>query len=239
MVEEKYASGLFSGYSQHTIDLVNSDEAVTYSNIFEYLELKIPGLQVIKPDYESEDKPKDKPGDMLKDYGPRYEIYYRQSFASVSALGPVPMTIYLDETITSTQAIAGIPANEIAMIKVFGNFVGATGGGPGGALAIYTKKNDANLKLSSSDKMISYNGFSILKEFYSPDYKVKSKVIKPDYRTTLYWNPTVFVNGIDPSFPVKFYNNDRTRQFKIVVEGMTADGKILLIEKLITAKKAF
>ncbi|MBL7744466.1 MAG: hypothetical protein JNN00_13410 [Chitinophagaceae bacterium] len=239
LLEGKYVSGLFSGYSQHTIDLVNSDEAITYSNIFEYLELKVPGLTVLKPDYESEDKPGSTSADMLKDYGPRYELYYRQSFVSVSSQGPIPMTIYLDEVIASTQTIAGIPAHEIAMIKVFGSFVGFTGGGAGGVLAIYTKKNGENLNRPSPSQVIHYNGYSVIKEFYSPDYTVKSKTTTPDNRTTLYWNPTVFANGIDPSFPVRFYNNDRTRQYKIVIEGMTSTGKLLLIEKLIGGKKAF
>ena len=33
--------------------------------------------------------------------------------------------------------------------------------------------------------------------------------------------------------PIQFYNNDRTRSFKVIVEGITEEGKMVLIEKLI------
>jgi len=47
------------------------------------------------------------------------------------------------------------------------------------------------------------------------------------------------VDGVNQKLPITFYNNDRTKRYKIVVEGMTTDGKLLLIEKTIGAKKAF
>ena len=62
---------------------------------------------------------------------------------------------------------------------------------------------------------------------------------KADNRITLFWNPTIVVDDINPKIPITFYNNDRTKQFKIVIEGMTADGKLLMIEKTIGGKKAF
>jgi len=87
--------------------------------------------------------------------------------------------------------------------------------------------------------MISYKGYSVIKEFYSPDYSVEKNNKKADNRITLYWNPAIFVDGINPDIPITFYNNDRTKQYKLVVEGMTTDGKMLMIEKIIAAKKAF
>jgi hypothetical protein len=54
-----------------------------------------------------------------------------------------------------------------------------------------------------------------------------------------YWNPAIFSDDINPKMPVVFYNNDRTKQFKIVVEGLTADGKMLMIEKTIGGRKGF
>jgi hypothetical protein len=46
----------------------------------------------------------------------------------------------------------------------------------------------------------------------------------------------VIANSINGSIPLKFYNNDRTKQFKIVVEGITIDGKMLMIEKTVSQK---
>ncbi len=232
-LEDKYASGLFSGDSRQTIDLLNSDEAINYENIFDYLQFRVPGLKITLPNYETTTP--DDPLNMAES-GARYEVFYRQN-PSVSSLGPIPMTIFLNEVITSTNVIASIPASRIVMIKVFSNFMGAWGGGAGGALAIYTRKGDELSPSISSGARIVSNGFSIIREFYSPDYAVPQKNIPgPDHRITLYWKPDIFVTGKEIRIPINFYNNDRSRSFKIVVEGMTTDGKMLLIEKNIVPK---
>ncbi len=82
-----------------------------------------------------------------------------------------------------------------------------------------------------------YKGYSVVREFYTPDYAVdKSARSQADNRITLDWRPDILVNSINPKIPITFYNNDRTKSYKIVAEGMTVDGKILLIEKTITRK---
>jgi hypothetical protein len=222
-LEEKYASGLFSGFSERTIDLVNTDETINELNIFDYLQARVPGLSVINN-------------------GPDYIIYYRQ-VAPVSSMGAIPMTLYLDEIQTDANFISSIPANQVAMVKVFSSFVGAVGNGAGGALAIYTKKGADLYNSSSIQDQIRYQGYSLIKEFYSPDYTVDiKKKNETDHRITLQWIPDIIVNNINAKIPVVFYNDDRARQFKIVVEGMTTDGKMIFIEKTIPAdksKKAF
>ncbi|HEX7845020.1 MAG TPA: hypothetical protein VF476_04405 [Chitinophagaceae bacterium] len=213
-LEDKYASGAFSGDSRKTFDLVNSDEAASYMNIFEFLQARVPGLVAGR----------DENGD--------YYVYFRQQ-ATISSMGNQGMDIFLDEVLTDANMVGFISPNQIAMVKVFSNFVGSTGGGAGGALAIYLKKGtDYFNSLPSAAEMITYNGFSVIKEFYSPDYKVVKKN-EPDQRMTIYWKPDIFVHGKNSNIPISFYNNDRSRQFKVVIEGITADGKMLMIEKLI------
>lgn len=211
-LEEKYASGLFSGFSERTIDLVNTNDVNTYENIIEYLTYKVPGLNITRD-------------------GPDYYIYYRQ-MASASSMGLIPMTLYLDEIETDAIFISSIPASQVAMVKVYNSFVGAVGNGAGGVLAIYTKKGTDLYNSASITDMVRYQGYSIIKEFYSPDYTVDIATIKKtDNRITLLWAPQIFANSINGYIPVTFYNNDRTKQFKVVVEGMTIDGKLLMIEK--------
>ena len=212
-LEEKYASGLFSGFSERTIDLVNTNEVITQENIFEYLSYRVPGLSVNRD-------------------GIDYNIYYRQGIGTASSLGLIPMTLYLDEIETDASFISSVPANQVAMVKVYSSFVGAVGNGAGGVLAIYTKKGTDLYNSAAISDMVSYQGYSVIKEFYAPDYTVETAAIKKqDNRITLLWAPQVFVNSINGNIPVTFYNNDRTKQFKIVVEGMTNDGKMLMIEK--------
>jgi hypothetical protein len=215
-MEEKYVSGMFSGDANKTIDLVNNKEADLYPNIFDYLLTKVPGIDVTND-------------------GAMYTVYYRQT-ASASSMGPIPMILYLNEIETDASVIATIPADQVAMVKVFSSFAGAVGNGAGGVLAIYTKKDADITSLSSAADMLGYRGYSVVKEFYAPDYTVdKTARDKADNRITLDWRPDIFVNHINPRIPVTFYNNDRTKQFRVVVEGMTTDGKMIFIEKIISS----
>ena len=214
-LDEKYATGAFSGDTRKTFDLVNSDDAMTYPNIFDYLQVKVPGF-VAGRNADGE-----------------WQVYYRQ-MATISSMGNQGMDIFLDEVLTDPNTVAYISPNQIAYVKVYSTFVGSTGGGAGGALAVYLKKGEDYIKSTpSSGEIIVYNGFSIIKEFYSPDYSVRPDRAEYDRRLTLYWKPDIFIHGKDNKFPIQFYNNDRSKRFKIVVEGMTADGKMLMIEKTI------
>lgn len=229
-LEEKYTSGLFGGFSEKTIDLVNTKDVITQQNIFDYLQSRVPGLTVLEPNYTNSSVPD--PLNPLDDPS-SYRVFYRQG-PSASSQGNIPMTLFLDEIETSGSVIATIPANQIAMIKLFSSFVAASGGGAGGALAIYTKKG-ADMNYNSRADVISYKGFSITKEFYAPDYSVeKNRLAASDNRITLDWRPSVFFNGINTKLPVVFYNNDRTKQFRVVVEGMTISGKLIYCEKIIS-----
>jgi hypothetical protein len=214
MVEEKYASELFSVNSNSTFDLVNSNEAIAYPNIFEFLKLRVNGLIV---QYEEAE----------------YKLFYRQ-MTNASDLGNPVMTIFLDEVETDASLISSIPAYQIALVKVYSSFIGAVGNGAGGALAIYTKKAEDYKDGSIQNNIKMYNGYSITKEFYAPNYKVNKTGLDTDNRTTLDWRPQIFVNNINPEIPISFYNNNRTKKFKVVVEGMTTSGKLIWLEKIIS-----
>ena len=104
-------------------------------------------------------------------------------------------------------------------------------------LAIYTKQqSDLTNSLTTSADIFQYKGYSIIKEFYSPDYTndiVKEKAAGQDKRITLCWQPDIIMDGTIKKVPVHFFNNDRTKSFKVVVEGITEEGKMVLIEKVI------
>ena len=216
LVDEKYTSGLFNGDATRAIDLVNNDEALTYANIFDYLQFRVNGLQVS--------------GD-----GADYSVVYRQ-MANASSMGVIPMTLFLDEVETEASVIATIPANQVALVKIYNTFAGAWGNAPGGVLAIYTKKADDYGKSGSYNNVLLYNGYSIVREFFAPDYQKPVTGNKPDNRITLDWRPNIFINSINPRIPVSFYNNDRTKKYKIIVEGMTSSGKLIWLEKMVNGQ---
>ena len=66
-------------------------------------------------------------------------------------------------------------------------------------------------------------GYSQVKEFYSPDYSVLPP--EADYRRTLYWNPSVTPDETGHA-SIQFYNNSRCKHFKISAETVTSQGII-------------
>ncbi|HPH31753.1 MAG TPA: hypothetical protein PLB49_07870 [Chitinophagaceae bacterium] len=233
-LEDEYTVGAFStnAFVERVIDLVNTNEPVVQPNIFEYLKSRIPGLMIADPDLSKSPPDPSQPGFDPRNDPTKLRLFYRQ-MPSVSSLGNPPMVVYLNEIETDPDVIATIPAAEIALIKIYSSFVSAPGAGPGGVMAIYTKKSkDMSDPLGST---ISYEGFSVIKEFFAPNYKADPSIIfKPDTRITIDWRPNIFVNNIDPVIPISFYNSDRTKRFRVVVEGMTTSGKLISIEQIIS-----
>ena len=217
-LEDRYIrNGLFGGLASKTVDLVNNNEYIFHRNVFDYIQGRVAGIQVVRN-------------------GLDYTLYYRQTRTLTGGL--IPMTLFLDEIQTDAFAIAVVPANQIAMIKVLSYFAGAGDNAAGGVLAVYTRKPEdmTNVPNSAAD-LFFYNGYTVVKEFYSPDYSQPvTEPKKADNRITLHWQPDIFLSGTKNSVPVRFYNNDRTKSFKVVAEGVTTDGKLLLIEKVFKPK---
>ena len=77
-------------------------------------------------------------------------------------------------------------------------------------------------------------GYSEIREFYSPNYaNFQPEHEKRDVRTTLYWNPMLMTEPGREKTVLTFYNNDISESFRIVVEGMTRDGRLTRTEQII------
>ncbi len=212
ILDEKYATGSFSGEALKVYDLVNNDDWKFYSDVFSYLNA----------------------------HG--YKVGSRNT-STVSSMGAMNTEIYLDgylisanvtnsDVISDLDILETIPMSRIAMIKVYSSFVGSAGNAPGGVIAIFTKKGEDALGAADSrTSMVTYNGYTITKEFYAPDYSVNKTTQEKDNRITIDWRPDILVNHVNPRIPFSFYNNDRTKKFRIIIEGMTIDGKMLFIDK--------
>lgn len=66
-------------------------------------------------------------------------------------------------------------------------------------------------------------GYSQVKEFYSPDYSTLEP--EPDYRRTLYWNPSVTPDE-NGKATIRFYNNSNCKKFIINAETVSLQGEI-------------
>jgi hypothetical protein len=151
---------------------------------------------------------------------------------SVSAMGNPPMIIYLDEVETDASVIATMFASKIAFIKIFSTFMAAEGGAAGGAIAIYTKKVEDDIKTLSRTDVVNYTGFSVIKEFYSPDYEKPGIAPVNDLRSTLYWNPTLIMDKTTRRIKIPFYNNDNCKKIRVIVEGINEEGQLTREEKV-------
>jgi hypothetical protein len=144
--------------------------------------------------------------------------------------------LYLDQIpVTDVNRISNMPMSDIAYVKVFRPpFFGAAGGGAGGAIAVYSRRGGdiQNAPGEGLDYKL-LEGYTLYKEFYSPDYSQPTGDFLPDVRTTLYWNPYVLTDASTHKVKLEFYNNDISKKLRIVLEGINADGKLARVEKMI------
>ena len=71
-------------------------------------------------------------------------------------------------------------------------------------------------------------GYSKVKEFYSPDYRVLPR--EEDYRRTLYWQPELMTDE-QGCATVRFFNNSRCRCPRVTVNVLDSDGRIGSLEQ--------
>ena len=208
LLEEKYASGLFSGGDGYSFDLSEDGKIVGGIDILTFLQGRVAGL-------------------MISGSG---------SGATLNWRGAVP-DLYLNEMRAQVDMIQGVSIQDIAFVKVFRPpFFGSMGGGAGGAIAIYTKKGSDGRKADPNAKGLEYTilgGYSRFKEYASPNYDKPEPSFDPDNRTTLLWSPFVLTNKKSPRIKLNFFNNDFSKKFLLVLEGVNSEGKLVRVVKAI------
>lgn len=202
-MDEEYASGLFSSGNSRIFAVENDPFANSYQNVLQYLQGKVAGLQ-ITTDGNS---------------------------GSVSRRGS-ETSLFLNEMNTEADLILSTPMSDVAMIKVFDPpFMGAMGGGAGGAVAVYTKKGASKKANVQGLNVVNIHGYSKFKEFYTPNYDVTASPGK-DLRTTLYWNPTLFFDSKNKRIVLPFFNNSSAKKIRVIIEGINEKGQITREEKV-------
>lgn len=179
-------------------------QPLPFINVFQYLQGKIAGLLI--------------EGDITS--------------PTITWRGDTP-GLYLNEFPSTTMDIANLMIDDIAMVKVFPPpFMGALGGA-GGGIAIYTKTGSATSSNIRGYESTRVMGFSVVRQFYSPDYSVKQDIHDlPDKRATLYWNPDLQPDSTGQRL-IRFYNTDITKRYRIVLEGIDQYGRVGHIEKVV------
>ncbi|MBC7424777.1 MAG: hypothetical protein H7334_15160, partial [Ferruginibacter sp.] len=75
-------------------------------------------------------------------------------------------------------------------------------------------------------------GYSVIKQFYSPNYETTNDPTIADYRTTLYWNPYLLFDKTTRRVTVPFYNSDNCKKIRVIIEGVNEAGQLTREEKI-------
>jgi len=215
VLEKKYASGLFLGGDAVSFNMMTPN-AQSFPTIFHYIRGKVPGLQII-----------------FEDQGvggiwgtPRFS--WRSNFDTIK--------LFLNQVPVSVDALMSINVNEIAFVKAFKPpFLGAALGAPSGAIAVYTKVGDENNYNPRDSKLTSFivKGFTSLTPYVQPDYSSEKKRAIIDRRKTLLWNSTIHLNQNIQAERIVYYNNERSKKHRVIIEGVKQNGELIRKEWIV------
>lgn len=206
---KKFVSNDFIENNVTTIDFINN----FYPNnnrIFEFLKGRVPSLNISG----TEDFPR---------------FTYQGSFPQIPYF-------FVNEMPATWEEVKNLLFSDIALLQYLPPPVSMAplNGGYTGAISIYLKRGDEPIPatISKNQNHFIFNGFSITREFYSPDYSIPDKTTPvPDFRSTLYWAPDLKLdsNGIAH---FHFYNSDSAKRFRVIIEGMNAQGRVGRLQEI-------
>lgn len=198
ILDKKYTNGFFKGGISRNIDLGSDPKSIRYLSLFQYLQMNVPGLNIKAP---TSGNP---------------SIMWQGS----------PVAFYLNNIQSNTIDIRSIAMEEFDYIKIYNPAQGGIFRSEGGTISVYTKQGKGlNPSLNEGIK-IQLEGYTLNKEFYSPEYTEISPNSIPDFRSTLLWKPNIIIDENTHKIDLHFYNNNTTKQFRIIIEGINLNGKL-------------
>lgn len=208
-IDEKYATGMFSGLSRgYQLNALDDPAAEQSIDIFSYITYRIPGLQT------------------AGSLGSRY-------IRNTSFRHGEPV-LFINETESPREALESVTPSQLAYVKFIpGIVIGSSGSTADGALYVYTKRGDEPGERLPNMKEEFVKGYNLSTEFRSPDYASSNNTAQPDHRTTLYWNPYLFTQGNDRKIRIIYYNNDVARKHLLTLKGISENGSLVEIKKVI------
>ena len=209
-LNDALSSPLFKSMNEMVFDFVNDNNMIGENNILQWLQGRVPGLQI-------------------SSQGPNTTATMRGG----------NVDIFLDEMRVDASQISMISVSDVAMIKVIrGFFSGGFGGGGNGAIAIYTRRGGITGSVpdngqSKSLKEMKLKGYDKEEPFNNTMYEnVPQTDLAKDTRSTLYWNPNLQKDDAG-SAKIKFYNNDEAKEFKVIIIGFDQEDTPLYYNEIL------
>lgn len=151
--------------------------------------------------------------------------------------------MFVDGIEMDAQTVSSMVPDDVARIEIYKGAEAAIFGlrGGNGVVNVITKTG-YDLKPVEKEvyhvKKFNPLGFQRPVEFYSPKYETpqeKSDAM-PDLRTTIYWKPDLMIEE-EGKVSFEFYTSDiSTTTYSVVIEGLSADGRIIHTVKTINIK---
>ncbi|UFH32833.1 hypothetical protein LNP04_03705 [Chryseobacterium sp. C-71] len=193
-LNEALSSPLFKSANEMVFDFVNDNNGAGAINILQWLQGRVPGLQISS-----------------------------QGINATATMRGGPVELFLDEMRADASLISSISVSDVAMIKVIrGMFSGSSGGG-NGAIIIYTRRGGITGSVPDNGSKIlkdmTLKGYDKEEPFKNEIYNdIDAQSLSKDSRSTLYWNPYL-PNQPKESTKINFYNNDDAKSFKVIIIG--------------------
>lgn len=202
-LDEKYPTGFFKGGDGYQFDLINDPLSSGYMSIFNYLQGKVAGLQIM---------------------GEPPTLSWRGGAPGLF-LDEIPTDI----SMISTIPVSDIAYVKVFRPP----FMGGSNGSNGAIAIYTRRGNDAQHSGAKGLTTTKVMGYTPIREFYSPNYdRFDPRHEQPDVRTTLYWNPLLGTTKTNNTIRIVFYNNDVSTAFRVIIEGMSRDGLLTHFEQV-------
>jgi hypothetical protein len=196
---------------------MNSDQTLPVDvhvfDIWQFLRRSVPGITIVNSDSGKK---------VLFDRYAGLDVF--------SEFGGSTVAFFLNEVPVSVDIIDALHPDDIALVKVYKGNTGIILGADRGAIAVYTKKGTSGRDWRKRGfDAFNISGYSVTREFYHPNHS-RPNDITNDRRPTLYWNPHI-KPGPNGKAIINFYNDDVARKFRVIIQGIDKNGKLLSVER--------
>lgn len=180
-------------------------------SVLQMLQGRIPGVQVIQTGMGT------------------YSVLIRGQGSINASNDPL---FLIDGMQVSSDVINTLPPCDVESIDVLkgadASIFGVRGGN--GVVSVLTRKGNANYDWSKSNidgvKIQKRMGYAMTREFFAPQYgQAKPEHVRPDYRSTLYWNANITTDASGKA-TTSFWNSDAKGNMTIKLEGMSNQGRV-------------
>lgn len=207
--------------------VVFDDKSPVFQNLYEMIQGRLTGVTVQREGVSQ---------------ARSYKVFMRGVNSFKSGMQPLYLIDGVPIEDRDGTALLYYNAGDIERIEVLKN-AGTTGTygvrAGNGVIAFYTKRARSMQKNSKTNEgmtPIQFIGYpSVQREFYVPRYDAEAAIgstSKVDYRDVLYWKPLMQTDGQGRS-QLRFPLSDVVRTVRVVIQGVTADGRPVVGVQLI------